>query len=168
MVNHHLQDAAGRTFLHWAAELGYINVVGSLLDMFELYPHAVTWDGETPADLARRRGHQNVLHRIQNHRPPQVQGSPEELYNQLLSRITQGDDYVQGCHLLCSGAPLESPSGSSTQPLPLAITSNRREMVSLLLVAGAPLTTTCNGFNLLTLAWFSPDVTPPVQVIITR
>ncbi|KAG7159650.1 putative Ankyrin-1-like 9, partial [Homarus americanus] len=119
----HLQDASGRTILHWMAEVGNIAM---------------------------------------------LQGSPEELYDQLLSLITQSDDFEQGGRLLYAGAPLESPSGSSTQPLPLAITSNRREMVSLLLAAGAPLTTTCNGLNLLTLAWLSPDVTPPVQVIIIR
>ncbi|XP_042238750.1 serine/threonine-protein phosphatase 6 regulatory ankyrin repeat subunit C-like isoform X2 [Homarus americanus] len=141
----HLQDASGRTILHWMAEVGNIAMVRYYLIYHHLYHNVVTWAGETPADLARRAGHGDVLSVFQDlqHSSP-------------------------GGRLLYAGAPLESPSGSSTQPLPLAITSNRREMVSLLLAAGAPLTTTCNGLNLLTLAWLSPDVTPPVQVIIIR
>ncbi|KAG7176988.1 Ankyrin-3-like 1, partial [Homarus americanus] len=97
----------------------------------------------------------------------QVQKSPQQLYEQLLSVISQGDDVRWARNLLCSGAPLEPVGDWSVHPLSLATTSNRTRIVSLLVAAGAPLTITTQGLNLLTVAWCSPDVTPRVQVTIT-
>ncbi|XP_042206132.1 ankyrin-1-like [Homarus americanus] len=169
-LGEHEQDASGRTLLHWAAAGGQERAVYAFLKWSNHYPNSVTRAGETPFDLAVRAGHHLVIGILHDHmiNIPQIQGSPRELFNQLLSAISLGDDYKRVGDLLHARAPLEDPDGCSTLPLPLAITSNRREIVSLLLAVGAPLTTTCQGLNLLALAWLTPDVNPPVQVTITR
>nr|XP_045590222.1 uncharacterized protein LOC123752204 [Procambarus clarkii] len=90
------------------------------------------------------------------------------MYEQLLGVISLCDDTQQAGQLLWSGASLEPLGCWSVSPLCLAVTSNRCRITTLLLAAGAPLTTTSHGLNLLTLAWCSPDVTPRLQVTITR
>ncbi|XP_042227865.1 serine/threonine-protein phosphatase 6 regulatory ankyrin repeat subunit C-like [Homarus americanus] len=152
VVDGHLQDDAGMTLLHHAAQLGLTRVVSVLLESCEVYPHAVTWAGDTPSDLAQREGHHQVLDILHRHQP-QVQMSPQQLYEQLLSVISQ----------VMTGA-LEPVGDWSVHPL--ATTSNRTRIVSLLVAAGA-LSITTHGLNLLTVAWCSPDVTPRVQVTIT-
>ncbi|KAK8722588.1 hypothetical protein OTU49_012292, partial [Cherax quadricarinatus] len=91
-----------------------------------------------------------------------------ELYEKLLNVISKSDDVSEATRLLRSGAPMEPVGQWSVYPLSLAITSNRLKIINLLVAAGAPLTTTIHGVNLLTLAWLTPDVTIPVQVAITR
>lgn len=93
---------------------------------------------------------------------------PEELYEELLTVIGSGDDAVKASELLCQGAPLEPVGSLSTHALSLAVTSNRRKLVSLLIAAGAPLTSMAGGLTLLQQAWNSPDVTIRVQALITR
>ncbi|XP_069158433.1 uncharacterized protein [Procambarus clarkii] len=90
------------------------------------------------------------------------------MYEQLLGVISLCDDIEQAIQLLWSGASLEPLGCWSVSPLCLAVTSNRCRITTLLLAAGAPLTTTSHGLNLLTLAWCSPDVTLRLQVTITR
>ncbi|KAK8720240.1 hypothetical protein OTU49_013483, partial [Cherax quadricarinatus] len=91
-----------------------------------------------------------------------------ELYEKLLNVISKSDDVSEATRLLRSRAPMEPVGQWSVYPLSLAITSNRLKIINLLVAAGAPLTTTNHGVNLLTLAWLTPDVTIPVQVTITR
>ncbi|XP_069158619.1 ankyrin-2-like isoform X4 [Procambarus clarkii] len=164
----HQQDHTGRTLLHWAAELGLARVVNVLLEVCRVYPHVLTWAGETPADLALRAGHLQVINTLHSYHRSKVEGGPGEMYEQLLGVISLCDDTQQAGQLLWSGASLEPLGCWSVSPLCLAVTSNRCRITTLLLAAGAPLTTTSHGLNLLTLAWCSPDVTPRLQVTITR
>ncbi|XP_069158652.1 uncharacterized protein [Procambarus clarkii] len=164
----HQQDHTGRTLLHWAAELGPARVVKVLLEVCRVYPHVLTWAGETPADLALRAGHLQVINTLHSYHRSKVEGGPGEVYEQLLGVISLCDDTEQAGQLLWSGASLEPLGCWSVSPLCLAVTSNRCRITSLLLAAGAPLTTTSHGLNLLTLAWCSPDVTLRLQVTITR
>ncbi|XP_069158634.1 serine/threonine-protein phosphatase 6 regulatory ankyrin repeat subunit C-like isoform X1 [Procambarus clarkii] len=168
MCDGHQQDHTGRTLLHWAAELGPARVVKVLLEVCWVYPHVLTWAGETPADLALRGGHLQVINTLHSYHRSKVEGGPGEMYEQLLGVISLCDDTQQAGQLLWSGASLEPLGCWSVSPLCLAVTSNRCRITSLLLAAGAPLTTTSHGLNLLTLAWCSPDVTLRLQVTITR
>ncbi|XP_069168021.1 uncharacterized protein [Procambarus clarkii] len=164
----HQQDHTGRTPLHWAAELGPARVVKVLLEVCRVYPHVLTWAGETPADLALRAGHLQVVDTLHSYHRSKVEGGPGEMYEQLLGVISLCDDIKQAVQLLWSGASLEPLGCWGVSPLCLAVTSNRCRITSLLLAAGAPLTTTFHGLNLLTLAWCSPDITLRLQVTITR
>ncbi|XP_069161125.1 espin-like protein [Procambarus clarkii] len=164
----HQQDHTGRTLLHWAAELGPARVVKVLLEVCRVYPHVLTWAGETPADLALRAGHPQVFTTLHSYHRSKVEGGPGEMYEQLLGVISLCDDTQQAGQLLWSGASLEPLGCWSVSPLCLAVTSNRCRITTLLLAAGAPLTTTSHGLNLLTLAWCSPDVTLRLQITITR
>ncbi|XP_069185151.1 serine/threonine-protein phosphatase 6 regulatory ankyrin repeat subunit C-like isoform X2 [Procambarus clarkii] len=165
----HQQDHTGRTLLHWAVELGLARMVVVLLKVCRVYPHVLTWVGETPADLAQRAGHLQVINTLPSYHRSKVEGgSGEVYYEQLLGVISLCDDTQQAGQLLWSGASLEPQGCWSVSPLCLAVTSNRCRITSLLLAAGAPLTTTSHGLNLLTLAWCSPDVTLRLQVTITR
>ncbi|XP_069183621.1 ankyrin repeat and death domain-containing protein 1B-like [Procambarus clarkii] len=93
--------------------------------------------------------------------------SQEQQYYILLFVISQCDDVRWAVDLLEKGSPLEPVGGLAISALCSAVTSNRPRIVSLLVAAGAPLSTTSHGLNLLTLAWCSPDVTPRLQAIIT-
>ncbi|XP_069158663.1 serine/threonine-protein phosphatase 6 regulatory ankyrin repeat subunit C-like [Procambarus clarkii] len=168
MFDGHQQDHTGRTLLHWAAELGPARVVKVLLGVCRVYPHVLTWAGETPADLALRAGHLQVINTLHSYHGSKVEGGPGEMYEQLLDVISLCDDTQQAGQLLWSGASLEPLGCWSVSPLCLAVTSNRCRITTLLLAAGAPLTTTSHGLNLLTLSWCSPDVTLRLQVTITR
>lgn len=114
-----------------------------------------------------------------------VQGCKGELaYNDLMNLITAAaqrtfdqDDKEQearlaavkkACALLASGAPLEPPGCHSCYPLHHAITTNCTPLLSLLLAAGAPLTSSSNGLGPVETAWITPDVTTWVGVVVTR
>ncbi|XP_069158681.1 serine/threonine-protein phosphatase 6 regulatory ankyrin repeat subunit C-like isoform X2 [Procambarus clarkii] len=168
MCDGHQQDHTGRTPLHWAAELGPARVVKVLLGVCRVYPHVLTWAGETPADLALRAGHLQVINTLHSYHRSKVEGGPGEVYEQLLGVISLCDDTEQAGQLLWSGASLEPLGCWSVSSLCLAVTSTRCRITTLLLAAGAPLTTTSHGLNLLTLAWCSPDVALRLQVTITR
>ncbi|KAG0715246.1 hypothetical protein GWK47_001350 [Chionoecetes opilio] len=70
--------------------------------------------------------------------------------------------------LLASGAPLQATQDLHSDALVLATTCNRPRIVTLLVAAGAPLTTISGGLSLLQVAWLTPDVTIRVKVLITR
>lgn len=115
-----------------------------------------------------------------------VQGCKGELaYNDLMNLITAAaqrtfdqDDKEQEARLaavkkasallLASGAPLEPPGCHSCYPLHHAITTNCTPLLSLLLAAGAPLTSSSNGLGPVETAWITPDVTTWVGVVVTR
>ncbi|XP_042858197.1 serine/threonine-protein phosphatase 6 regulatory ankyrin repeat subunit A-like, partial [Penaeus japonicus] len=178
----HYQDERGRTLLHVAAEQNDRRKIRVLLERGAL-PTARTHDGETPADLARQKGHLKAAERI-------VHGSIDkdyeknELYTRLLTLITetananlQGDNEEQEARLaavkeasslLASGAPLEPPGCHSCYPLHLAIGTNCTPLLPLLLASGAPLTSSADGFGPVQVAWMTPDATPWVGVVVTR
>lgn len=94
--------------------------------------------------------------------------SPQELYWQLLITISAKDDLVRAVKLLTSGAPLQATQDIHSEALVLAISCNRPRIVTLLMAAGAPLTTISSGLSLLQVAWLTPDVTVRVKVLVTR
>ncbi|XP_045608790.2 serine/threonine-protein phosphatase 6 regulatory ankyrin repeat subunit B [Procambarus clarkii] len=166
----HQQDDTGRTYLHCAAELGLTDVVEVLLKKCGLYPHVLTWEGESPADLAEHKGHLHLHHYIKRypHGMDSGEESPEQLYEKLLELISKRDDVKKAVELLQKGSPLEPLGECRVSALCSAITSNRPKIVSLLVAAGAPLTTISSGLNLQTMAWHSPDVSLLVKVAIKR
>nr|XP_045605231.1 ankyrin-3-like isoform X1 [Procambarus clarkii] len=169
----HYQDTDGLTPLHLAAKLGLTDVVHSLINSCQVLPGVVTYNGETPADLARQAGHEAlaailVEEAAPQKQPPQADEGAATLYNNLLMVISTGDDMVAARQLLRSGAPLEPTGDFYTSALVLAVTCNRPRIVSLLVAAGAPLTTCSAGLSLLQLAWRSHDVTIRVRILITR
>ncbi|XP_037793046.1 ankyrin-2-like [Penaeus monodon] len=164
----HYQDKNGLTPLHWAVTLRETRTVEVLLDIHKVYPEALSYSGETPADLARQAGNNDILNIMNRFKVVKKVEDPEERYEELLTVIGSGDDAVKVSELLCQGAPLEPVGSLSTHALSLAVTSNRRKIVSLLIAAGAPLTSMAGGLTLLQQAWNSPDVTIRVQVLITR
>lgn len=56
----------------------------------------------------------------------------------------------------------------SRPALQLAVTTNRRRTITLLLAAGAPLTTVVDNLSLLKTAYYTPDVTAFVKTLVTR
>ncbi|XP_047481034.1 uncharacterized protein LOC125033502 isoform X3 [Penaeus chinensis] len=184
MCDMHYQDEQGRTLLHVAAEQNDRLKIRVLLERGAL-PTARTHDGKTPSDLAREKGHLEAAKDIESEIDKAKQGYIEELaYNDLLNLITSAaqctfdqDDKEQEARLaavkkasslLASGAPLEPPGGHSCYPLHHAITTNCTPLLSLLLAAGAPLTSSSNGLGLAETAWITPDITTWVGVVVTR
>ena len=98
----------------------------------------------------------------------QENSSPIELYWKLLITISVKDDVGEAVKLLNSGAPLLATQDLHTNALVLAITCNRPRIVTLLVAAGAPLSTISGGLSLLQVAWLTPDVTTRVRVLVTR
>ncbi|XP_050706842.1 ankyrin-1-like [Eriocheir sinensis] len=153
----HEMDAAGLTPLHRAAQRGlYPDMVSELLHL-GVSPHVLTPDGMTPADLARRAGHEEVLEVLSKHQCGESPSSPEELQNELFTLIIQGDHVQKVSRLLCMGVPIEPIASDANSPLRLAVILDRRRTVNLLLASGAMLPA-C----LLQDAWQSPDVTSGV------
>nr|XP_027232133.1 uncharacterized protein LOC113823654 [Penaeus vannamei] len=132
----HYQDKNGLTPVHWAVTLREARTVEVLLDVHKLYPESLSYSGETPADLARQAGNNEVLNIMKRFQVIKKVEDPEELYEELLTVIGSGDDVVKASELLCQGAPLEPVGSLSTHALSLAVTSNRRKLVSLLIAAG--------------------------------
>lgn len=71
-IDGHVMDAGGLTPLHHAAERGLSPECVSILLQQGVSPHVVTPDGSTPADLARRAGHQRVLAVLSQHKCEKV------------------------------------------------------------------------------------------------
>ncbi|XP_042881990.1 uncharacterized protein LOC122259333 isoform X2 [Penaeus japonicus] len=180
----HYQDERGRTLLHVAAEQNDRRKIRVLLERGAL-PTARTHDGETPADLARQKRHLEAAGMISAMaKNKETDNEKNELYTRLLTLITeaatanfQGDNEEQEARLaavkeasslLASGAPLEPPGGHSCYPLHLAIGTNCTPLLPLLLAAGAPLTSSADGFGPVQVAWMTPDATPWVGVVVTR
>ncbi|KAG0711191.1 Ankyrin repeat, PH and SEC7 domain containing protein secG [Chionoecetes opilio] len=94
--------------------------------------------------------------------------SPVELYWKLLITINGKDDVGEAMKLLASGAPLQATQDLHSDALVLATICNRPRIVTLLVAAGAPLTTISGGLFLLQVVWLTPDVTTRARVLITR
>ncbi|XP_050704003.1 ankyrin-2-like [Eriocheir sinensis] len=153
----HEMDAAGLTPLHRAAQRGLSPDMVSELLHLGVSPHVLTPDGMTPADLARRAGHEEVLAVLTKHQCGESPSSPEELQNELFTLIIQGDHVQKVSRLLCKGVPIEPIASDGNSPLRLAVILDRCRTVNLLLASGAMLPA-C----LLQDAWQSPDVTSGV------
>ncbi|XP_042218930.1 serine/threonine-protein phosphatase 6 regulatory ankyrin repeat subunit A-like isoform X2 [Homarus americanus] len=168
----HVLDINNNTALHAAAQGGGLEAAQDLV-VAGIDPDAKTKCGNTPVDQTSLYGYHYLgwwLRKLPRSRPlvetPTLQiVNPQE---QLLWVISRSDNVRKASDLLRGGARPETVGDYSTQPLALAITCNRSRIVSLLLAAGAPLTSTTQGLGLLKLAWRSPDVTPIVQVTVTR
>ncbi|ROT68784.1 putative ankyrin-3-like isoform X2 [Penaeus vannamei] len=191
----HFQDQQGWTLLHAAAEQNNLPIIRILLERGAL-PTALTFNGKTPSDLAREKGHLQAYNMIISNYICETKGSPEELFVALLSLITETAYYNayaattphdlestdaspkgqnpslsavrKASSLLTSGAPLEPPGSHTCYPLHLAITANCTPLLPLLLAAGAPLTATRDGLGPVQLAWLTPDITTWVAVLVTR
>ncbi|MPC58140.1 Ankyrin-1 [Portunus trituberculatus] len=164
----HYQDEAGLTPMHRAAELGLTLMVRALSNFTCSYAGAVTYAGNTPAQLAERAGHTLLAQELSSMASVKDDRSPLELYWKLLITISTSDDVGEAGKLLSSGAPLHATKDLHTDAMVLAITCNRPRIVTLLAAAGAPLTTISGNFSLLQVAWLTPDVTIRVKVLITR
>ncbi|XP_068214926.1 serine/threonine-protein phosphatase 6 regulatory ankyrin repeat subunit B-like isoform X2 [Palaemon carinicauda] len=163
------QDKRGYTTLHITAEKGNLKMVKMLLDECFMYPAVRDRKNRTPADLARANGHFDVAESIESYYPPQkTHEEKEALYLELLELIGQGDDVVKASTLLRSGAPIEPFGQHSNHALFVAMTANRRRILTLLLASGVPITTTFQGLNILQIPWISPHVSTFVRMIITR
>ncbi|KAK8733781.1 hypothetical protein OTU49_006476 [Cherax quadricarinatus] len=164
----HYQDAEGLTALHWAARLGNKHTVWNLIYTCGALPGVVTYDGETPADLARQAGHYDLANDLIAAARPQTSEDPAALYKELLSVISADDDMMAASKLIRAGAPIEPVGDFYTSALVLTVTCNRPKILSLLVAAGAPLTTCAGGLSLLQVAWRSHDVTIRHRVLVTR
>lgn len=164
----HYQDEAGLTPIHRAAELGLTQMVRALSKSTCSYAGAITYAGDTPAQLAERAGHTLLAQELSAMASVKDDRSPIELYWKLLITISVSDDVGEAGKLLSSGAPLQATKDLRTDAMVLAITCNRPRIVTLLAAAGAPLTTISGGLSLLQVAWLTPDVTTRVRVLITR
>ncbi|KAK8719708.1 hypothetical protein OTU49_017508 [Cherax quadricarinatus] len=164
----HYQNPEGLTALHVAAKLGHTAIARVLMVSCGALPGVLTYDCQTPADLARQAGHRDLAKIITDADQPQAEDAAPVLYKKLLTVISAGDDVMAAYHLLRSGAPLEPVGDFYTSALVLAITCNRPRILSLLVAAGAPLTTCSGGLSLLQVAWRSHDVTVRVRVLVTR
>ncbi|XP_069192308.1 serine/threonine-protein phosphatase 6 regulatory ankyrin repeat subunit C isoform X1 [Procambarus clarkii] len=181
----HYQDARGWTPLHHAAYRGQQDAVLALLSV-GAYPHALTHASETPGDLARSQGHTHIAQMLHANTPDLSRRQRVHLYGRLLEKVScveleasavvgDTEEYSRRVssvkevtRLLVSGAPLEPTAGHTVFVLHLAITTNCTDLLPLLLSAGAPLTSTTGGMNILQLAWLSPDVTTQIAAIVTR
>ncbi|XP_050707204.1 ankyrin-1-like [Eriocheir sinensis] len=153
----HEMDAAGLTPLHHAAQRGLSLAMVSELLHLGVSPHVLTPDGMTPADLARRAGHEEVLAVLTKHQCGESPSSPEVLQKELFTLIIQGDNVQKVSRLLCEGVPIEPIASDANSPLRLAVILDRCRTVNLLLASGA-IFPAC----LLQDAWQSPDVTSGV------
>ena len=99
---------------------------------------------------------------------PQVDGSPEELYEKLLMVISESDNVKEVSRLLCAGAPMELVGYFPSSALQLAITNDRSRIFNLLLASGASLTPCTEGFNLMQQAWYSANTTPRLLCAIIK
>ncbi|CAL4120138.1 unnamed protein product, partial [Meganyctiphanes norvegica] len=164
------QVDSGFTLLHSASENGNFKAVKLLVEELEIYPNLKTYNGDLPTDLAESAGHQSIAHYLKNafEQKPLTINCQNALYDKLLSVISSGDDVQEASRLLTQGAPLESYGRTSPSALAMAIQWNRVMIIELLLAAGADLTVKHYGKTLLQVAYFSPDVTSRVKMIITR
>ncbi|KAK7023619.1 hypothetical protein SK128_006141, partial [Halocaridina rubra] len=165
----HYQDSSGYTTLHYAAELGNHKFVKVLVEDCKTYASSLTWRNQTPADLARANGHLDIAHFLEEAvKRPKNHKEAESLYFQLLETIGQGDDVRRASCLLYEGAPLEPSGQHASHALILAVTTNRRRILTLLIAAGAPITTVFQGYNILQIAWLSSNISTFIRMIITR
>lgn len=166
----HWMDKNGMTILHLAVTETYCSLLctAKLLDGI-IHPHVVTLEGFTPLDLARLEFKKSGFNRqrkiikiLEEHQCPKEDGSPEELYEKLLTIISEGDSVEAVSHLLCAGAPMELVGNFPNSALQLAITNDCPRIVSILLASGASLTPRTEGLNLLQQAWYSANTTSKV------
>ncbi|KAK3884593.1 hypothetical protein Pcinc_011149 [Petrolisthes cinctipes] len=162
------QDQNGWTALHWAAHLGLDNTVRTLAGPCGIFLNVVTYASQTPADLAQMSGHQLLSQWLRSSCESEEVEDEAVLYRKLLLVISGGDDVKAASRLLHQGASLLPVADLHSTALVLAITCNRPRIVSLLVAAGAPITTRIGGLSLLQVAWTSPDVTIRVKAQITR
>lgn len=188
----HFQDDRGMTHLHVLVEKKNLIGVLVLLDQHALIT-ARCHNGLTPLDIANNLGlgeiAEKLANRVQTFKDNEFTGDVLKLryYTMLLSVFNhtvsisskcENDDpeaQKQKMHhlknaswLISLGAPLEPPGSHHVSALHLAITSNCKPILTMLLAAGAPLYVTHNGLGPVETAWLTPDVTTWIAVTITR
>ncbi|XP_068243701.1 uncharacterized protein [Palaemon carinicauda] len=188
----HYQDDRGMTHLHVLVEKK--NVVGTFILLGQ---HALitarTHNGLTPLDLANKMGlteiAEKLTNRLQTFQDNEFTSDVVKLryYTMLLSIINHcisipskyenNDpeaqtqkllDLKNASWLISLGAPLEPPGSHHASALHLAITTNCKPILTMLLAADAPLYVTHNGLGPVETAWLTPDVTTWVAVTVTR
>lgn len=189
----HYMDEKGNTILHIALEAGNEAVADMLIETGALVT-AQNHKGQRPLDIAKNRQKYVGLRKpdLQDSRYDAF------LHTLLLSVITQTvglevdnnsskihfensqkplDRSIQGIKLeiiknfstLMSSSVLYDPVGSCGRHiLPLAITTNNRTLLPLLLVSGCPLTTSDSELGIVQVAWLTPDITTWVAMVVTR
>ncbi|KAG7159310.1 Serine/threonine-protein phosphatase 6 regulatory ankyrin repeat subunit C-like 1 [Homarus americanus] len=85
------------------------------MSFHRLYPNVVTWAGETPADLARRAGHRDVLRNFSSNNNHRFKGHQMGCTTSCYLSSPKGR-LQAGVSSVVFRSALESPSGSSTQP----------------------------------------------------
>ncbi|XP_064121676.1 uncharacterized protein LOC135226165 [Macrobrachium nipponense] len=189
----HYMDEKGNTILHVALEAGNEVVADMLIETGALVV-AQNHRCQTPLDVARNKQKYVNLRKpdLQDSRYDAF------LHILLLSVVTQTvglevdnnssqihfdtsqeplDRSIQGIKLeiiknfskLVSSSVLYDPVGSCGRHiLPLAITTNNRTLLPLLLASGCPLTTSDSGLGIVQVAWLTPDITTWVAMVVTR
>ncbi|CAL4083974.1 unnamed protein product, partial [Meganyctiphanes norvegica] len=186
----HSQDMQGHTALHHASAAGNLSTVQDLID-FGCYISPVTLSGQTPADLARERGHNHVYNflseKVRQSTHMDWSKSCQNYYN-LLESITiagrsenaitertdlevQEDmfrDIKNMSDLISQGTPLSPPGSMPTELILSASNSNSPRILEFLLCTGAPLLGIQGRQSALEMTWLKPIVTTKEAVLITR
>ncbi|XP_064121866.1 uncharacterized protein LOC135226353 isoform X1 [Macrobrachium nipponense] len=179
----HYMDEQGNTALHAAVGSGNKDTVASLIEDGALL-EARNYRNLTPRNIADTRGIS-----LQKYLPDKPDTrldsrSRSQLYSILLNIIAQtiGIDAADSRmvqkwklqvtksvgRLLSWGVPHERLGSCQRLILPLAITTNNRTLLPMLLAAGFPLTTADSGLGLVQLVWLTPDIGIWVRMIVTR
>ncbi|XP_064121885.1 uncharacterized protein LOC135226356 [Macrobrachium nipponense] len=193
----HYMDEQGDTALHAAVRRGNKDAVRYLVEVGALLV-ARNHQNLTPVDIGYETGASLLDYLPQKPNTRLDGRIASQLYSDLLSVIAQTasldvvDSRLQGSRgehgkksdilvqewklqvtkivsrLLAWGVPHERLGSCDRLILPVAITTNNRILLPVLLAAGFPLTTTDSGLGIVQLAWLTPDVTIWVGMVVTR
>ncbi|XP_066948892.1 uncharacterized protein [Macrobrachium rosenbergii] len=193
----HYMDEEGDTALHAAVKGGNRDTVKNLITVGALLV-ARNHQSLTPVDIADKMGISLQKYLPYKSKTPLDSRIASQLYSDLLSVITQtvsidvADIRIHGSRrkhgknvdilaqewklqvtkivsrLLAWGVPHERLGSCDRLILPVAITTNNRILLPMLLAAGFPLTTTDSGLGIVQLAWLTPDITIWVGMVVTR
>ncbi|XP_064121650.1 serine/threonine-protein phosphatase 6 regulatory ankyrin repeat subunit A-like [Macrobrachium nipponense] len=196
-IEPHYMDEQGDTILHAAVRGGNEDTVTSLIEVGALLV-ARNYQNQTPVDIANSMGTSlqdylpkepdtqldsriasqlysillNIIAGTTDLDDPdrRIQTSPTGSENNLDRQVQQNKVQITMTvsRLLAWGVPHERLGSCDRPILPLAVKTNNRTLLPMLLAAGFPLTTTDSGLGLVQLAWLTPDITIWVGMVVTR
>ncbi|XP_064121872.1 uncharacterized protein LOC135226354 isoform X1 [Macrobrachium nipponense] len=196
-IEPHYMDEQGDTILHAAVRGGNGDTVTSLIEVGALLV-ARNYQNQTPVDIANSMGTRlqdylpkepntqldsriasqlysillNIIAGTTDLDDPdrRIQISPTGSENNLDRLVQQNKVQITMTvsRLLAWGVPHERLGSCDRPILPLAVKTNNRTLLPMLLAAGFPLTTTDSGLGLVQLAWLTPDITIWVGMVVTR
>lgn len=194
-IEMHYMDKQGNTMLHAALETKNLDTVKELLKQGAL-SLAVNHRKQSPHNIAKSKNLEAILDLLTPSDQFRVQLLDSRIAaivdKTLLSIIAQstcldvisersikpnGEIKVQKIKLeavqivnklLTESFPYGPLGSTERHPLLLAITTNNRTLLPILLAAGLPLTTMDSGLGVVQLAWLTPDLTTWVGMIVTR